>query len=88
MLQSGEHQQSHRSDCSRIDNINRCFFCRARVYGLVRDLHRVGIVHEDLEPRNIARAPGGGFRLIFQRVGSISAKKSWYDIWLLLSLNT
>ena len=40
------------------------FFCRTRVYGLVRDLHRVGIVHEDLEPRNIARAPGGGFRLI------------------------
>ena len=24
----------------------------------------MGIVHEDLEPRNIARAPGGGFRLI------------------------
>ncbi|KAH9066452.1 hypothetical protein EDB87DRAFT_1554143, partial [Lactarius vividus] len=31
--------------------------------GMVRDLHRVGIVHGDLEPRNITRV-SGGFRLI------------------------
>ncbi|KAI9464522.1 hypothetical protein BJY52DRAFT_1145192 [Lactarius psammicola] len=37
---------------------------RTQVYRLVRDLHRVGIFHGDLEPRNIARFPGGGFRLI------------------------
>ncbi|KAH9179320.1 kinase-like domain-containing protein [Lactarius sanguifluus] len=35
-----------------------------QVYELVRDLHRVGIIHADLEPRNIARVPGGGFHLI------------------------
>ncbi|KAH9026553.1 hypothetical protein EDB84DRAFT_1670115 [Lactarius hengduanensis] len=39
-------------------------FRSTRIYGLVWDLHRVGIVHGDLEPRNIARVPGGGFRLI------------------------
>ncbi|KAH9027919.1 hypothetical protein EDB84DRAFT_286205 [Lactarius hengduanensis] len=37
---------------------------QTRVYKLVGDLHRVGIVHGDLEPQNIARVPGGGFRLI------------------------
>ncbi|KAH9039312.1 hypothetical protein EDB85DRAFT_2287134 [Lactarius pseudohatsudake] len=37
---------------------------QTRVYKLVGDLHRVGIVHGDLEPRNVARVPGGGFRLI------------------------
>ncbi|KAI9465415.1 hypothetical protein BJY52DRAFT_1202193 [Lactarius psammicola] len=37
---------------------------RTQVYGLVWDLHRVGIVHGDLEPRNVARVPGGGFCLI------------------------
>ncbi|KAH9017321.1 hypothetical protein EDB85DRAFT_2096490 [Lactarius pseudohatsudake] len=37
---------------------------QTQIYGLVWDLHRVGIVHGDLEPRNIARVPGGGFRLI------------------------
>ncbi|KIM76170.1 hypothetical protein PILCRDRAFT_98772 [Piloderma croceum F 1598] len=35
-----------------------------QVYKLVQDLHSVGIVHEDLEPRNITRAHGGGFLLI------------------------
>ena len=38
--------------------------CRSQVYKLVRDLHRIGITHEDLEPRNIARAREGGFCLI------------------------
>ncbi|KAH9002662.1 kinase-like domain-containing protein [Lactarius hatsudake] len=35
-----------------------------QIYKLVRGLHRVGIIHGDLESRNIARVPGGGFRLI------------------------
>jgi serine/threonine protein kinase len=37
---------------------------RIQVYGLVQDLHSIGIVHGDLEPRNIVRVCGGGFRLI------------------------
>ncbi|KAH9175244.1 hypothetical protein EDB89DRAFT_347330 [Lactarius sanguifluus] len=37
---------------------------QTQVYGLVWDLHRLGIIHGDLEPRNIARVPGGGFLLI------------------------
>ncbi|KAH9048980.1 hypothetical protein EDB84DRAFT_1585806 [Lactarius hengduanensis] len=44
------------------DELN--FSEQTQVYGLVWDLHRLGIVHGDLEPRNIARVPGGGFRLI------------------------
>jgi tRNA A-37 threonylcarbamoyl transferase component Bud32 len=40
------------------------FFSRVKVYSLVVHLHRIGIVHGDLEPRNIARVRGGGFRLI------------------------
>jgi len=38
--------------------------CRSEVYKLVQDLHRIGIVHKDLEPRNIGRTRGGGFCLI------------------------
>ncbi|KIL58963.1 hypothetical protein M378DRAFT_27259 [Amanita muscaria Koide BX008] len=37
---------------------------RSQIYKLVQDLHRIGIVHEDLEPRNIARTREGGFYLI------------------------
>jgi tRNA A-37 threonylcarbamoyl transferase component Bud32 len=37
---------------------------RRKVYELVVHLHRTGIVHGDLEPRNVARVRGGGFRLI------------------------
>ncbi|KAH9083891.1 hypothetical protein EDB83DRAFT_2669793 [Lactarius deliciosus] len=37
---------------------------QTQVYELVRSLHRVGIVHGDPRPRNVARVPGGGFRLI------------------------
>ncbi|KAM6496456.1 hypothetical protein JOM56_009162 [Amanita muscaria] len=37
---------------------------RSQIYTLVQDLHRIGIVHEDLEPRNIARTRGGGLYLI------------------------
>jgi tRNA A-37 threonylcarbamoyl transferase component Bud32 len=37
---------------------------RTQVYKLVQDLHGVGVVHGDLEPRNVVRARGGGFRLI------------------------
>ncbi|KAH9043887.1 hypothetical protein EDB85DRAFT_1855365 [Lactarius pseudohatsudake] len=35
-----------------------------QLYGMVRDLHRVGIIHGDLEPQNVARLPGGSLRLI------------------------
>ena len=38
--------------------------CRFQVYQLVQGLHRIGIMHGDLEPRNIVRARGGGFYLI------------------------
>ena len=38
--------------------------CRTQIYKLVQDLHHIGIVHKDLEPRNVLRARGGGFRLI------------------------
>lgn len=34
------------------------------MYKLVLGLHSIGIVHGDLEPRNVARIHGGGFRLI------------------------
>ncbi|KAF8338528.1 hypothetical protein F5887DRAFT_982680, partial [Amanita rubescens] len=37
---------------------------RSQMYKLVQDLHRVGIAHQDLEPRNIARAREGGLCLI------------------------
>ncbi|KIL54824.1 hypothetical protein M378DRAFT_174006 [Amanita muscaria Koide BX008] len=37
---------------------------RSQVYKLVQDLHRIGIRHGDLEPRNIGRVRGGGFCLI------------------------
>jgi serine/threonine protein kinase len=37
---------------------------RREVYELVVHLHSTGIVHGDLEPRNVARVRGGGFRLI------------------------
>ncbi|KAI0291556.1 hypothetical protein BC826DRAFT_1022434 [Russula brevipes] len=37
---------------------------RSGVYKLVQDLHSIGIVHKDLEPRNIVRTHGGGFLLI------------------------
>ncbi|KAH8998502.1 hypothetical protein EDB92DRAFT_1177410 [Lactarius akahatsu] len=44
------------------DELN--FSEQTQAYGLVWNLYRVGIVHGDLEPRNITRVPGGGFRLI------------------------
>ena len=31
---------------------------------MVQGLHSIGIIHGDLDPRNIVRAYGGGFRLI------------------------
>ena len=34
------------------------------MYKSVYDLHTIGIMHGDLEPRNVARVRGGGFRLI------------------------
>ncbi|KAM6493291.1 hypothetical protein JOM56_011425 [Amanita muscaria] len=37
---------------------------RSQVYKLVQDLHRIGIMHGDLEPRNIGRVRGGGLCLI------------------------
>jgi len=41
-----------------------CDLERVEVYRLVQDLHSIGIVHGDLEPRNVVRVHGGGFRLI------------------------
>ncbi|KAM6493293.1 hypothetical protein JOM56_011427 [Amanita muscaria] len=37
---------------------------RSQVYKLVQDLHRIGIMHGDVEPWNIGRVRGGGFCLI------------------------
>lgn len=34
------------------------------VYQLVKDLHRIGVVHGDLESRNIGRTHEGGLRLM------------------------
>ncbi|KAH9175245.1 hypothetical protein EDB89DRAFT_1903808 [Lactarius sanguifluus] len=42
------------------DELN--FSEQRQVYGLVWDLHRLGIIHGDLEPRNIARVPGASVR--------------------------
>jgi serine/threonine protein kinase len=38
--------------------------CRTQVYKLAQDLHSIGIVHGDLEPRNVMRILGGGFYVI------------------------
>ena len=38
--------------------------CRSQIYKLIQGLHRIGIVHGDLEPWNIARTREGGFYLI------------------------
>ncbi|KAH9986750.1 hypothetical protein BJV74DRAFT_878456 [Russula compacta] len=37
---------------------------RSDIYKLVQTLHSIGIVHQDLDPRNIGRSHGGGFFLI------------------------
>jgi tRNA A-37 threonylcarbamoyl transferase component Bud32 len=37
---------------------------RSQIYKLVQELHRIGIAHGDLEPRNIGRTREGGFYLI------------------------
>ena len=39
-------------------------FSRTQVYNLVIGLHRIGIMHRDLEPQNVARVHEGGLRLI------------------------
>ena len=38
--------------------------CRSDIYKLVQALHSIGVVHEDLEPRNIVHTHGGGLLLI------------------------
>ena len=51
--------------------------CRSQVYKLARDLHRIGIIHGDLEPRNIGRTREGGFCLIdFSESGRHTCKGS------------
>ncbi|KAH9014668.1 hypothetical protein EDB85DRAFT_2213586 [Lactarius pseudohatsudake] len=52
------------------DELN--FSEQTQIYGLVWDLHRVGIVHGDLEPRNIARVPGGKIEQTLQVFGTAS----------------
>ena len=37
---------------------------RSKLYKSVQDLHSIGIVHGDLEPRNVVRVRGGGLYLI------------------------
>ena len=47
------------------------------MYELVLVLHSIGIVHGDLEPRNVARVHGGGFCLIdFSESRKHSCKES------------
>lgn len=55
MLRRGEHQQSYLVNFSQAYDF---FFCRRQVYWLALDLHRVGIIHGDLEPQNVARVAG------------------------------
>ena len=65
-------------------------FCRSQVFELVQGLHRIGIVHGDLEPRNIARARGGGFCLIDfseSREHKCNKSKVRYMTTLLLLVN-
>ncbi|KAH9180574.1 hypothetical protein EDB89DRAFT_2110658 [Lactarius sanguifluus] len=61
---------------------------RTQLYLLVCDLHRVGILHGDLEPWNIARIPGGRFHLIdFSESRRHNCVDILVHVWLLLSLN-
>ncbi|KAI0302510.1 hypothetical protein BC826DRAFT_1089655 [Russula brevipes] len=59
---------------------------RSDIYKLVQDLHSIGIVHKDLEPRNIVRTHGGGFLLIdFSESRKHVCKESkvrYMDTWL------
>jgi RIO-like serine/threonine protein kinase len=51
-------------------------FPRSQIYRLVQDLHSIGVVHGDLELRNVVRVHGGGFRLIdFEESRNISVWK-------------
>ena len=54
-LLSGKHCRP----CSESDFTLNGTLSRPEVYKLVQDLHRFGILHGDLEPRNIACARGG-----------------------------
>jgi tRNA A-37 threonylcarbamoyl transferase component Bud32 len=57
-----------------------------QVYNLVVDLHRIGIVHRDLEPWNVARVHGGGFRLIdFTESGKHHCKESKVQFMIISS---
>jgi hypothetical protein len=66
--------------------------CRSNVYKLVQDLHSIGIVYKDLEPRNIVRTHGCGFLLIkFSESRKHVCKESkvqYMDTWLSLVANT
>ena len=66
--------------------------CRYDVYKLVQDLHSIGIVHEDLAPRNIVGTCGGGFLPIdFSESRKHVCKESkveYMDSWLSLVANT
>jgi tRNA A-37 threonylcarbamoyl transferase component Bud32 len=62
-------------------------FYRTQVYGLVWDLHKVGIIHGDLKAQNVTHVPGG-FQLInFSESQMHSCLETWYGIPLLHSLN-
>ena len=64
--------------------------CRSDIYKLVQDLHRIGVVHGGLEPRNIVRTQGGGFFLIdfsesrrhICKESKVRSKVQYMDTWL------
>ena len=66
--------------------------CRSDIYKLVQDLHRIGIIHEDLQPRNIVRTHGGGFLLIdfseSRKHVCKEGKVQYMDVLSLLVANT
>ena len=78
-LLSGKRLARYWSNCSDWRNT---ISCRSQVYKLAQDLHRIGIAHGDLEPRNIARAvlvEMGYIWSISPRVRGISARRLRYD---------
>ena len=49
---------------SRVSHHSKDGICRRQIFELVSDLHQIGIMHLDLEPRNIVRSPCGSIKII------------------------